>query len=153
MSIDLNDKCAFPSGEYAKALLNGEPGGLAGSIEWSVSRAVLLSLGMALAGERTRVVKKAIAGSLGVEAVVIASVLGCGEAQVPSAAAALDGNLLHVLITYLARSSVVAGSLYLAGEREHVWRNALAGCAVIEFVVLRWAAQCRQQRERAFIPG
>ena len=154
MAIDLTDKCVFPSGEHAKALLNGEPGGLAGSVEWSLRRAALIGIGMSLAGERDRVVKKAIIGSLGVEAMVIACVIGFGEAEVPSAKAALDGNPLQILMTYLIRSSVVAGSLYLAGERDNLWRNSLAGCAAIEAVVLYWASQCRKQREQpTFIPG
>lgn len=147
------DKCAFPSGEHAKALIEGKPGGLAGSIEWSLRRSMLLALGMYAAGERNQVVKKAVIGSVGVEAMVIACVLAYGKAEPPSATAALDGDVLKILATYLVRSSVVAGSLYLAGEKDNVWRNAFAGCAAIETVVLYWAAQCRKQREQAFLPG
>lgn len=149
--MDLNDKCKFPSGEHAKALIHGEKGGLSGSLAWSARRAALIAAGMYLAGERNNVVKKAIVGSLGVEAMVIACVVAFGEAEVPSAKAALDGDPLQVLATYLIRSSVVAGSLYLAGERDNLWRNSLAGCAAIEAVVLYWAKQCRDQR--AVIPG
>lgn len=139
----------FPTGRHAQALLRGEASGLVGSIAWTASRSALLALGMYLAGERKNVVKKAVVGSLAVEAMVIASVAAVGD--VPSARAALSEDPLMILATYLARSSIVAGSLYLAGERDNLWRNSLAGCAVIEVAVLRWAKQ--QREERGFIPG
>ena len=144
--LDLTDKCVFPSGEHAKALLRGEPGGLRGSVEWSLRRAALIAGCMYLAGERDKVLKKALIGSLGVEAMVLACVAAFGEAEVPSATAAIKGEPLGILFTYLVRSSVVASSLYLAGERDNLWRNSLAGCAAIEAVVLAWAKQCRDQR-------
>lgn len=133
--------CEFPTGTHAHSLLQGDPKGLVGSLSWSASRAGLMALGMYLAGERKALLKKAIVGSLGVEAVVLGSVALTGD--VPSAKAALHGGILPVAGTYLARSAAIYASLRLAGQRDHAWRNALAGAAVIELTVLAWAKRCR----------
>jgi hypothetical protein len=135
--------CKFPSGEGALALLQGRPGGLVASAWWTAQRAALLAAGIYALGERERVWKKALIGSLVVEAVVIASVAAGGKALVPSAAAALNGGPVAILGTYLARSALVAGGLYAAGERKNAIRNGLAGCAAIELVVLAWAKRCK----------
>lgn len=148
MSLDLTDKCVFPSGEHAKAMLRGDEGGVRGTVEWTLRRTALIAAGMWLAGERNQVLKKALIGSLGVEAMVIACVLAFGEAEVPSATAAINGQPVGILFTYLVRSSVMASALYLGGERENLWRNSLAGCAAIEAVVLAWAKGCREQRQQ-----
>jgi len=133
--------CDFPTGRHAAALLQGKAEGVVGSAAWTASRAGLLALGMYLAGERESLLKKSIVGSVCVEAVVIGSVLLTGD--VPSARAAVSANPLAIAATYLARSAAIAGSLHLAGEREHIWRNALAGAAVVELTVLAWAHRCR----------
>lgn len=60
----------------------------------------------------------------------------------PSATAALDfmngvpGSLVHLLVSYLGRTAIVAGAMAAAGKRQHLWRDAAAGTAVIEAVVL-----------------
>lgn len=140
----MSERCEFPSGVAALRLVQGEPGGLTSSIDWTLRRSTLLLAGMYLAGERERLLKKALVGSLAVEAVVIADVAIRQHSTVTSARAVLAGNPLAIAATYLGRSTAVAAGLYLAGERRNVWRNAFAGCALIEATVLGWAAQCRQ---------
>lgn len=60
----------------------------------------------------------------------------------PSATAALDfmngvpGSLKHLIISYLGRTTIVASAMALAGKRDHLLRDAAAGTAVIEAVVL-----------------
>lgn len=146
------DKCLFPSGQHAKEMLHGEQGGVSGSLAWSAWRAGLLALGMYLGGERKGLLKKAAVGSLGVEALVVACVAASDNPTLPSAQAAMAGDPLAILATYLTRSSVVAASLYLSGQREHVWRNALAGAAAVEASVLVWASHCRDSQPK-FLPG
>lgn len=67
-------------------------------------------------------------------------------AALPSGRAAFD--LVHgdpkaavpVVGYTLLRSLLIAGGLYVAGEREHLMRNAIAGAIGIEVYVLLWAA-------------
>lgn len=63
---------ALPSGSSAVALLNGDPGALPIAIGHTLLRSVLVGAGLLVAGERTHVVRNAIAGSLAIETFVLA---------------------------------------------------------------------------------
>jgi hypothetical protein len=66
-----------------------------------------------------------------------------------AAAALLDGDLTAIgpTIGYTGlRAVLIATGMVLAGEREHVVRNAVAGSLAIEAFVLGWAAWKRKQK-------
>lgn len=65
-----------------------------------------------------------------------------------SAVALLGGDLsaLPGVIGYTAvRGALIGAGLFVAGEREHLVRNAAAGALAIEVFVLGWAAWKRRQ--------
>ena len=68
----------------------------------------------------------------------------------PSMQAAFDlydgkhGALNKVILSFLARGVMIAGGLYLAGERDRLWKNALVASATVELFVLTWTASHRQ---------
>lgn len=124
--------------------MQGDIDGCVSSAGVVVTRSLLLAVGMAAAGQRKGLVRKALAGSLAVQTFVwlwSAGNLIDGEpATLPSSAAVLSGNPLSIVYTYLARALMVGGGMYLAGERDNLTRNALAGTAAIEISVMTWAA-------------
>lgn len=76
-----------------------------------------------------------------------------GQATLPSVVAAeklFNGEswgILAVLASTIGRAGVVGAGLFLAGEREHLVRNAFAGALAIEaFVLLRVGYQVRAER-------
>lgn len=75
----------------------------------------------------------------------------CAAAALPSgtSAAALVGGDWRALPTAVLhtalRAALVGTGLYVAGERAHVVRNAVAGSLAIEAFVLAWAVWKRQQ--------
>jgi len=76
-----------------------------------------------------------------------------GQATLPSVVAAeryLDGsggNLLGVIGSALGRAAIIASGMYIAGERKHVARNALAGSLAIEAFVLVYVGwQVKKER-------
>ena len=119
--------------------------GCANSVGWTLKRALLLGLGMALFGERKRLVRKALAGSIAVQTFVMAwaATNPPGDASLPSGAAVLTNNAASILSTYLLRSAIVGTGLIIAGEKRNLVRNAFAGTAAIEASVLVWAAGYR----------
>lgn len=70
----------------------------------------------------------------------------------PSATAARDlvagdpAALPRVVLSYLGRAAMVGGAMYLAGARTHVLRDALAGTAVLELLILLWFARDEERR-------
>ena len=76
-----------------------------------------------------------------------------GQATLPSVVAAeklFNGEswgLLAVLASTVGRAGVIGAGLFLAGEREHLLRNACAGALAIEtFVLIRVGYQVRAER-------
>lgn len=136
---------ALPSGQIAQKALHGDTDALLASAAWTVRRAGLIWLGMHLSGERHDTFKKAWIGAAGVQALVFSVVALSGSPVLPSGEAALEADLPAIVVTYAARSAVIALSLYLAGYRERLWRNAFAGAAAIELSVLTWAAYKRSR--------
>ena len=134
----------FPSAAAAEDCLTGVPGGCVRSAGWVLQRSLLLGAGMYLAGERTHLLPKVLVSSLAVQAVVMTdTALRSPEArgQVLSSLAALSGSPVAILATWLGRATIVWAGLRAAGYQQHAWRNALAGTAAIEAVVLAWAAK------------
>lgn len=60
----------------------------------------------------------------------------------PSANSARDfmagtpGSLTRLVVSYLGRTAIVAAGMAAAGKREHLWRDAAAGTAIIEAMIL-----------------
>ena len=119
---------AFPSSVSArKCLRDGDCGEV---IYWTLRRTLLINAGLRLAGERKNTLKKSLYASLAVQAFVMtwtATHMDESVASLPSGDAALGGNPVEI-----------AGSVQ-ARERKHLIRNALAGTAAIEIMVLLWA--------------
>lgn len=67
-------------------------------------------------------------------------------ASLPSSTAAADllhgnpGGLAGVVLSTAGRAALIGAGLYVAGEREHLVRNAVAGALAIEVFVLTWIA-------------
>jgi hypothetical protein len=49
-------------------------------------------------------------------------------------------GLVGVIGSTLLRAGLIAGGLYLVGERKHLVRNAVAAAGAIEIFVLAWVA-------------
>lgn len=62
---------ALPSGSSAAALLSGDMSALPLAVAHTVLRAGLVGAGLLVAGERTHVVRNAVAGSLAIETFVL----------------------------------------------------------------------------------
>ena len=132
----------FPTATAAQACLQGDGSACARSAGWVGTRTALLAAGMYVAtGSTQHLLRDALAGSLGVQAFVMAwAAFGQGR-EIPSATAALNGHPVGLLTTYAARAALVAAGMYLAGSRAGTLKRALAGTAVIEASVLLWAAR------------
>lgn len=138
----MNTANAFPSAKAAADCFAGVPGGCADSVGFLFWRMALLGTGMALAGERRDLLKKTFAASMAVQTVVMVDTLmrpPDQRGQVLSSLAALSGNPAAIVATWLGRAAMAWAGLQLAGQKENAWRNALAGTAAIEIVVLHWA--------------
>jgi hypothetical protein len=73
--------------------------------------------------------------------------LGDGCITLPSSDAAVtlvQGNIapgiVGVAASTLLRAGLIAGGLYLVGQRDHLARNAIAAASAIEIFVLAWVA-------------
>ena len=62
----------LPSGEAAKALMQGAPGALGPVVGYTLLRAGLIGAGLYVAGQRQGVVRGALAGALAIELWVLA---------------------------------------------------------------------------------
>lgn len=136
----------FPTSLAARRCINLDFEGCTSSIGWTITRALSLAAGMWLAGEREKIWRKSLAGSLAVETFVVAwsaAHMDEATATLPSATAMLSGDSASILLTYLIRSSMVYAGLNLAGYKRHSIRNALAGVAMIELSVWAWARRAR----------
>lgn len=131
---------AFPSSVSARACIT--QGDCGDTLYWILRRTLLISTGLRFAGEKEHLFKKSLYGSLAVQGFVMAwtaAHLDQPEATLPSGEAALNGNPAEIAGTYITRAFIVGTGLYAAGERKHLIRNALAGTAAIEIMVLLWA--------------
>ncbi len=73
--------------------------------------------------------------------------LGDGCITLPSSDAAVtlvQGNIapgiVGVVGSTLLRAGLIAGGLYLVGQKDHLARNAIAAASAIELFVLAWVA-------------
>jgi hypothetical protein len=131
---------AFPSSVSARKCLQGE--GCGEVIYWTLRRTLLINTGLRLAGERKNTLKKAFAGSLAVQAFVMAwtaTHMDEPVASLPSGETAIGGNAFEILGTYLTRSAIVGTGLWLGGDRKNLIRNTLVSTAMIQATVLLWA--------------
>lgn len=72
-------------------------------------------------------------------------------ASLPSSSAAADflagrdGGLLGVVASTAGRAALIGTGLYIAGERDRLVRNAIAGALAIEVFVLTWIATHQEE--------
>jgi len=131
---------AFPSSVAARKCLKGE--GCADSVYWVLRRMLLINSGLRLAGEKEKLWKKSLYGSLAVQAFVTAWTAAHMDepvASLPSGEVAVKGDAMGILGTYLVRSAIVGTGLWLSGDRKHLLRNTLVSTAMIQATVLLWA--------------
>lgn len=98
--------------------------------------------GLRLAGEKNHLWKKSLYGALAVEAFIYAwtaTHMDEPVASLPSGNAAVAGDAVGILGTYLLRSAIVGTGLWLSGERKNLTRNTLISTALIQASVLLWA--------------
>lgn len=62
---------ALPSGSSAAALIDGDWNALPVAVGHTIVRAALVGAGLVVAGERTHVIRNAVAGSLAIETFVL----------------------------------------------------------------------------------
>ena len=130
----------FPSSVAARKCLKGE--GCSDTVYWVLRRMLLINSGLRLAGEKEKLWKKSLYGSLAVQGFVFAwtaAHLDEPVASLPSGETAIGGNAFEILGTYLTRSAIVGTGLWLGGDRKHLIRNTLAGTAMIQATVMLWA--------------
>lgn len=131
---------AFPSSVAARKLINGE--NYTDSAYYVLRRTLLIRSGLSLAGEKKGIWKKALYGSLAVQAFVTAwtaTHMDEPVASLPSGEVAVQKDVLGILGTYLLRSAIVGTGLWLSGERKNLTRNTLISTAMIQASVLLWA--------------
>ena len=54
-----------------------------------------------------------------------------------------QGAMNKVILSFIARGVMIAGGLYVFGERDRLWKNAFAASATVELFVLTWTASHR----------
>ena len=106
---------------------------------WTAGRTLELWAGMKMAGEKDRVIERALAGSVAVQAVITGWMLYAKnrpDVKLPSIEAVQRRDLFGMVATYILRSTIVGVGMAVAGFRDNIIRNALAGGAVIEASVI-----------------
>lgn len=102
--------------------------------------------------------RRALGGSLAVQAFIIGYALysqGNRAIDVPSGRSAKslikgeEGAIKVVAMHWLGRSAIVGTGIYLAGGREGLVKQSLAGAAAIEVSLLAWAAAQKKKKEAA----
>lgn len=109
------------------------------AVLWTAGRTLEIWAGMRIAGETDRVLERAIAGSVAVQAMITGWMLfhqNRPDVQLPSIEAIQRRDLFGMIATYILRSAIVGTGMVVAGFRDNVVRNALAGGAVIEASVI-----------------
>lgn len=130
----------FPSSAAARKCLKGE--GCGETVYWILRRTLLINSGLRLAGEKEKLWKKSLYGSLAVQAFVTAWTAAHMDepvASLPSGEVAVAGDVVGILGTYLTRSAIVGTGLWLSGDRKNLLRNTLISTAMIQATVLLWA--------------
>ena len=130
----------FPSSVAARKCLKGE--GCSDTVYWVLRRMLLINSGLRLAGEKEKLWKKSLYGSLAVQGFVFAwtaAHLDEPVASLPSGEVAVAGDAVGILGTYAMRSAIVGTGLWLSGDRKHLLRNTLVSTAMIQATVLLWA--------------
>jgi hypothetical protein len=131
----------FPSSVAARKCLQGQ--GCGDSVYWLLRRTLLINSGLRLAGEKKDLWKKSFYAAAAVEGFVFAwtaTHMDEPVASLPSGETAIGGNAFEILGTYLTRSAIVGAGLWAGGDRKHLVRNALISTAMIQAMVLVWAA-------------
>lgn len=109
------------------------------AVLWTIGRTAELYAGMTIAGETDRVFQRAVAGSLAVQAFVSGWMFftkNSPDIKLPSVDAVQSRDILGMLATFVIRSTLIGGGMYVAGFRDNLIRNSLAGGAVIEATVI-----------------
>jgi len=106
---------------------------------WTAGRTLELWLAMKIAGQEDRLWERSLAGSLSVQAFVSGWMYLSEKnngVKLPSETAVEKMDPIGMLATATARAIIIGGGMYVAGFRDGVVRDAIAGSAVIEAVVI-----------------
>lgn len=102
----------------------------------TLQRAVLMGMGMAIAGQRKHLIRNALAGSAAVTAFIGWWVSTHPNQPLPSVIAVRRGDLPGMAASLAGRAAIVGGGLRLAGEAAHTTRDSIAAVAAIELGLL-----------------
>lgn len=128
----------FPTATAAAdCVTKGECGN---SLVYFAGRTAMMYGGLRVVGAK-QPLKKAVAGSLAVQAFVVGWLATHGNAQLPSGLAVKDGHPASIAYTYAGRSAIAALGMYLAGARKGVVKESLAAIAPVEVAVLVWGSR------------
>lgn len=106
---------------------------------WTAGRTLELWIAMKIAGQEDRLLERSLVGSLSVQAFVSGWMWFSEKnngVKLPSEVAVEKMDPIGMLATATARAVIIGGGMYVAGFRNGVVRDALAGSAMIEAVVI-----------------
>ncbi len=124
-----------------------------------LGRTLEIAAGIGLTGNWSdRSWKNALAGSAAVQLFLLGYAEFCGQsrtARLPSSKSAEAllrgeaGSIQRVALHWVGRSAIIGLGMLAAGERKDVAKQALAGGAAIEIMVLLWALRKREEAASA----
>jgi hypothetical protein len=106
---------------------------------WTAGRTLELWLAMKIAGQEDRLLERSLAGSLSVQAFVSGWMFlseKINGAKIPSEIAIENRDPLEMLATTTARAVLIGTGMYIAGFRDGIVRDSVAGALTIEAVVI-----------------
>ena len=106
---------------------------------WTAGRTLELWLAMKIAGQEDRLLERSLAGSLSVQAFVSGWMFlseKTNGAKIPSEIAIENRDPLGLLATTTARAVLIGTGMYIAGFRDGIVRDSVAGALAIEAVVI-----------------
>lgn len=147
----------LPSMESTVDFLKGNTSKIFDVAYVTLVRTLEIAAGMYLVGgfrdKEVNPWRRAIGGSLAVQAFVIAYAIysqGNRSVDLPSSKSAQSvvngeqGSFQTATLHWLGRAVIVGSGMYLAGGRNHLAKQALAGAAVLEATLLLWAMKNKQ---------
>jgi hypothetical protein len=124
------------SSKAAGGMLRGSAQDTLASFAWVGGRAILLSAGMYVGGERKNLIGKAICASIGIQGFVTGWAAVFPNEPLPSESAAESGDPLPIVLTALGRAALIYTALRATGNTENIRANSIFGAAAIETVIL-----------------
>lgn len=106
---------------------------------WTAGRTLELWIAMKIAGQEDRLLERSLVGSLSVQAFVSGWMWFSEKnngVKLPSEIAVEKMDPMGILATATARAVIIGAGMYVAGFRNGVVRDAIAGSVAIETVVI-----------------